>query len=232
MNKYRFLPFALAMLALVGFVAIQTAAEDKPGGERRTEDRTDKGTATKGMGVYTGKIVRVDADKHTIVLGDIRGHGGKGKGSGAGTGAGTGTGAGAGTGTEKANADRTGADTGDKGKTGNRTMMFKVSDKTRISVDGKDGKMSDLRSGLYARVHTDRAGSGDKGGTGTSGDKTSGTAGTGRDTEKGGTAGTGRDTGTGGSADRVRMATRVEAFTKALNDTTTGTGKGTGGTDR
>jgi len=230
MNKYRFLPFALAMLALVGFVAAQTAAEDKPGADRRADDRGDKGTTTKGMGVYSGKIVRVDSTSHTIVLGDIKGRGGKGTGAGSGTG--TGAGAGAGTGSDKTATDR--GDT-DKGKTGNRTMTFKASDKARITLDGKEGTFSDLKAGLYARVHTDRSGSAGSGGTGgtsgteksgateKSGTKTGGDAGAARDTEKG---------GTGGTADRVRTATRIEAFTKAPTDTGTGAGRGTGGTNR
>jgi len=220
MNKYRFLPFALALLALVGLVALQSAAEDKPTGDRGSE----KGTTTKGMGTYTGKIVRVDADKHTIVLGDIQGRGGKGSGSGTGSG----------TDSDKATgSDKTASDTGDKGKTGNRTMTFSVSDKTRISLDGKEAKLSELKSGLYARVTTDRSG---KGGSGTTGDKSSGTSGTNKaDDKSSGAAGAGRDTekgGTGSSADRVRTATRVEAFTKAPTDTKSGTGSGTRGTDR
>jgi len=214
MNKYRFLLFALAMLALVGFVTIQAAAEDKPGADRRADDRTDKSTTTKGMGVYSGKIVRVDSSSHTIVLGDIKGRGGKG------TGSGTGAGAGAGTGSDKAATDR-----GDKAKAGDRTMTFKASDKTRISLDGKEGTFSDLKAGLYARVHTERTGSSGTGGTEKSGA-----------TEKSGskTAGSGaaRDTEKGGTPDRVRNATRIEAFTKAPADTGTGAGKGTGTTDR
>jgi len=235
MNKYRFLPFALALLALVGLVALQSAAEDKPTGDRGSE----KGTTTKGMGTYTGKIVRVDADKHTIVLGDIQGRGGKGSGSGTSSGSGTGSGTGsdkAGSSDKATGSDKTASDTGDKGKTGNRTMTFSVSDKTRISLDGKEAKLSELKSGLYARVTTDRSGKGGSGGSGTTGDKSSGTSGTNNaDDKSSGAAGAGRDTekgGTGSSADRVRTATRVEAFTKAPTDTKSGTGSGTRGTDR
>jgi len=203
------------MLALVGLAVIQTAAEDKPAGDRRADDRSDKGTTTttKGMGVYSGKIVRVDADKHTIVLGDIQGRGGKG----------TGTGTGTGTGAGKTGSDRNAADTGDKAKAGDRTMTFQASDKTRISLDGKDGKFSDLKSGLYARVHTDRSGTGSSG-TGGSGAAGKGDARTGSDT-----AGKDNSSGTTG---RTRTATRIEAFTKAPTVTGTDTAKQTGGTDR
>jgi len=208
MTRYRFLPFALAMLALVGLAVIQTAAEDRPAGDRRADDRSDKGTTTKGMGVYSGKIVRVDADKHTIVLGDIQGRGGKGKGTGTGTGTGVG----------KTGSDRTAADTGDKGKSGDRTMTFQASDKTRISLDGKDGKFSDLKAGLYARVHTDRSGTGSSGAAGKA-DTRSGSDAAGKDNPSGTTG-------------RTRTATRIEAFTKAPTGTGTGTEKRTGGTDR
>jgi len=196
MTRYRFLPFALAMLVLTGFALIQTAAEDKPSGDRRADDRADKGTTNKGMGVYSGKITRVDSDKNTIVLGDIR-RGGKGSGTGTDSG--------------KTGSDST-ADTGGKGKSGDRTMTFQVSDKARISLDGKDAKFADLRAGLYARVHTERkSGSGgtEKSGTGAGEVKAN------RDADKGDAS---------GSAGRTRTATRVEAFTKAPSGTEKGSG--------
>jgi len=175
MTKYRILPFGLAALALAWFAALGAVAEDKPAGDRTGSDRTGKGTNSNAH-VYKGKIVRVNADKGILVVGNIMHRGGKGKGTGAGTGAGTGTGAGksegAGAGSSKGEgtgAGTAGSGTRDsdsgKGKVDGRTMTFMIT-KARISLDGKDATIRDLKQGLYVRVHADRAANGDNGKSG------------------------------------------------------------------
>jgi len=202
MIRYRFL---LAALALVCLATVGTPAEDTP----RKDDRGDKASTTKGT--YMGRIVRVDNDKRTLVLGEITERDGKRTGTGSGTGTGTGTG------TEKPGTGTAGGDRTGKGTAADRTMTFTLNDKARISLDGKEATFRDLKMGLYARVHT---GSGTSGSTGGTKDKST-TGGTAADRDKTGS----------GSTGRMMTATRIEAFSKAPARTGTGSGAGTGKRD-
>jgi len=101
-------------------------------------------------------------------------------------------------------------------------MTFTVSDKARISLDGREATFKDLRMGLYARVHTDMAGAGTTGSTtGTAGSRDKGTSGS-------GTASGGDRAGSGVSGGAAMTASRIEAFTKAPTGAGSGTGTGTG----
>src|SRR4051794_1910849 len=105
MIRYRFL---LAALALVCLATVGTRAEDTP----RKDDRGDKASTMKGT--YMGRIVRVDNDKRTLVLGEITERDGKRTGTGSGTGTGTGTG------TEKPGTGTAGGDRTGKGTAADR----------------------------------------------------------------------------------------------------------------
>jgi len=198
MIRYRFL---LAALALVCLATVGTLAEDT----RRKDDRGDK-SSTASRGTYMGRIVRVDIDKRTLVLGEITERDGKRITTGSGTGTGSGT--------EKPGTGTAGGDRTGKGTAADRTMTFTLNDKTRISLDGKEATIRNLKMGLYARVHTD------SGTSGTSGKATTG--GTAADRDKTGSSSTGR----------MMTATRIEAFTKAPARTGTGSGTGKRDTDR
>lgn len=162
---------------------------------------------------------RRDTTRHEIVLRDI--HSGAGRGKWAGTGTGTGTGQGT---TGDKNTSTIGQDrnkTGGAGGTepGRDKMTFHVAENATITLDGRKAEFSQLKEGLYARVHVRQ---GDRGaGTGTGTDKGTGT------TDKNATGGTGTDKDNKAGAGRgARMETdRIEAFTKDQTGTGTGAGK-------
>ena len=193
MNKYRCLSLRWPCWRSWASPSTRRAGDDRKAGS------SDKSSATKGMHTYNGKIVRVDADKHTLVLGHLTGRAARAPERARAREPAAGTGAAS---------DRADTGAGEKGKAGDRTMTFQVSDKARISLDGKEAKLSDLKAGLYARVSTSHrraAGSGSgpaPGGT----SKASGDTGTRAGSDK---------TGSGGTAGGTHTATRVEAFTKA-----------------
>jgi len=206
MMKKGLLPIGLLA---AGFVAVMMAT---------AQDRTTtKDTAVKdsgrpgtegGMHSYTGRIARVDADKRTIELKDVRT-------TGTGTGVG-GTKDAATTTKDTATKDSGLRDGGtkDSGLKGGRMMTFRLGDKARITLDGKAATFSDLKADLYARVSTSARA------TGTVRDKDTGT--TVKDSGR-----TGKDVGGVG---RMMDAERVEVFTKDPGTGGTGRTSGTGGT--
>jgi len=217
MTTIRFLLAALALACLTstGSLAQITKKNTGTGGAEAEKGTGDTGKTGARMGVW-GRIVKVDTAKRTLVLGDVvragtgkstTGTGGSDKG---GTGGDKGTGA-------------TGSDKSGTGTGGNKQVTFMVAESAKITLDGKEATLSDLKDGYFARVHMQKSGSAGKGGTGgsdkgaTGGDK--GKAGTGAADDKG---------GTGAGDDRTRTAHRVEAFTKRPADFGT-FGTGTGG---
>jgi len=227
MSRYRYVPLALLAVGFLWAASLGVAQE------RRTDERgkgTDSTRAAKGK-TFTGRIVRVDADKGTLVLGvgtDVdrdRDRGGR---------PGSGT---PGTGTpergtlDRAQKERPGAasEKGDDARRGSM-LTFKFGRDVRVSLDGKDATPKDIRAGLFARV-TARAGDADRTrpGTGTTpgGDrgKTGDRPGTGTNPGDRGKAGDRPGTGTNpgdragaGAEGRVMMAERIEVFTKAPPD--------------
>ena len=165
MSRYRYVPLALLAVGFLWAASLGVAQE------RRTDERgkgTDSTRAAKGK-TFTGRIVRVDADKGTLVLGvgtDVdrdRDRGGR---------PGSGT---PGTGTpergtlDRAQKERPGAasEKGDDARRGSM-LTFKFGRDIRVSLDGKDATPKDIRAGLFARV-TARAGDADR--TRTGGDR-------------------------------------------------------------
>jgi len=173
-----------AVFGLV-FCALLTMsnAQDK-GTQKDTGTQKDKGTGDTGKSgqAYQGRISKVDSDKKQITLSDARG----------------GTGTGTDTGTDKGTTDKGTTDKGttDKG----HQMVFIVGDATKITLDGKDATLRDLKEGLMARV-TARA---------------QGSSGTQKDKDRTGSGSGDKDKGTTGQGQgQAMMADRVEAFTKA-----------------
>jgi len=199
---------AFAFPAVFGlvFCALLTMgnAQDK-GNQKDTGTQKDKGTGDTGKSgqTFQGRISKVDSDKKQITLSDVRGGTGTGTGSGT-TDKGTtdkgttdkGT-------TDKGTTDKGGSDKGtDTGK--GQQMVFSVGDATKITLDGKEATMRDLKEGLTARVTARAQGSG-----GAEKDR-----GTKDRTESG--SGDNKDKGTTGQGQgHAMMADRIEAFTKA-----------------
>jgi hypothetical protein len=189
----RVLPLSLLVLGVGVFVGSAGV---------RADDR-DKGSRGTGLGVFEGRIMSVNATKHHLVLGDA--HLAPVTGT-----KGTGTG-------DRGTGDRgTGDRTGDRGTgTGagarGTSMTFLLAENARVTLDGKQAELSDLKSGMRARVHTAR-GAGDKSTTGT-GDRTGD-----RTSE--------RTTGdrTGAGAGRAMTADRIEAISSGAGTGTRGTG--------
>jgi len=220
--------FFMALPAVFGlvFCALLTINAQDPSAQKDkgtgSDAQKDKGTGDqKGDRTFQGRIAKVDADKKTITLSDVRtGSGGTGTG---GTGTdrdkGTGTDKDKGTGTDKDKGTGTQKDKGtgsdaqkDKG-TGSDTgksqqMMFTLADNTKVTLDGKEARLADLKEGYTARVTVGSQGSG----TGTGSDKGTGTD---RDKNTGSDKGTGtdKDKSTTGQGANMR-ATRIEAFSK------------------
>lgn len=144
---------AVALLAAVpALVAQDRGAGDRPAGQGRDADRA--GTAHGNR--FEGKIARVDAARHQIVLSDVHTGGDRNK---------SGTG------------DRTGAGAADRDA--NRT--FDVAQNARITLDGKNAELRDLMTGMHVRVHVKAAAGTEKSNTGGTGSDKSGTGGTGSD---------------------------------------------------
>jgi len=142
-KRYLMTAAAAAVVALAAGAFAAFNQEEK--------DKGDRGSGDKAASALQGKITRVDADKRSIVLSEVKG----------------GTG-GTGTGTNPGDKDK-GTGTGDKG-TGDKgqEMTLMVAENAQISVDGKKAELRELRPGYFARVSIRQ---GDKGtGTGT-GDK-------------------------------------------------------------
>lgn len=122
MTRYRFCIRALAALSLSWLAAAAVIADEK--------SAQDQGKATKAALRFGGKVVRVDKDKHTIMVRDL--------------------------------VDRKGKETipgAAKGTELEGTMLtFRIADKARISLDGKDAGFGDLKAGLFVRVHFSREG--------------------------------------------------------------------------
>jgi len=156
-----------AVFAMVFCALLTVNAED---------NQKDKGTGTgtgsstdKGSGrTIQGRITKVDMSKKEITLAEARtGTDSKDKGTGTGTtdkgtstdknttdkGTGTDkntTDKGTGTGTDKNTTDKgTGSGTGSNS---GHSMTFRIVDSTKITVDGKEGKFTDLKEGQMARV--------------------------------------------------------------------------------
>lgn len=187
---FSFMRWTGLALVAASLVALGTATAD----DDKRKGEGDKGTASGKGGQVMGRIASVDTEKRTIVLEDIKG-GDKSSSTTA-------------TGSDKRTADKDGGDkgtadkgTGEKGR-GGKGSTFTVSERAKITLDGSPATMKELRKGLYARVHTARAGAGDKGRT-TGGE---------RDKDAGGTEGS-RDKDKG-AAGRAMTTDRVEAFTK------------------
>jgi len=239
--------FSLAALAVALFTTTGALAQDK--------SNTGKGgaAADKGTGggdahsSVWGKIVKVDTAKRTLVLGDVMRQGGKtttGGGTGKGTTGGTGKGTTGGTG-DKGTTGGTGGTgaTGDKGTTGTGgsagNLTFTIAETAKVTLDGNESSLRELKEGYFARVQMERSGSTGKGGTSGAGG-TGGTSGTGGTAGNKGATGSDKGAGAGRDGDRMRTATKVEAYTKRPNDfgtfqggTGTGkTGTGIGGKDR
>jgi hypothetical protein len=119
----RVLSVGLVVLALVGFAFVPALVAD------------DKGA--KDTPTFSGKISKVDATKHELILTDVKA---------------TGT-------TEKsATADK--STTADKDKLASYT--FDVAENAKITLDGKTCELKDLKEGTFARVWTMKAEKADK----------------------------------------------------------------------
>jgi hypothetical protein len=196
----------LGLVASACLAVLVATAQDRGGKEIGTKDTgagtRDTGRAGAETGIFTGRITRVDTDKRSIELNDARPTAG-------GTGKAVGTEPGpfgrrdtAGSAKDAARADT--KDAGSKaigGVAAGRTMTFSLSERARITLDGKEATLRDVRLNAYARVYTTAAGT----------DKDAGRAGT-RDT-----AGRTKDAGskgTGAGVTATMTAERVEVFTR------------------
>lgn len=196
-----------AGVVLAFLAASVSFAEEKGKNEKGTGDRASAST-------IQGKIMRVDPEKRTLVLGEVKR--GAGIGGDKGTGGTTGTGGDKGTGT----GDK-GTGTGDKGTGGDKgsanqgqELTLMVAENAQITLDGKKAELRDLRQNQFARVslrQSDRGTGGDKGttGKGTEGDK--GTTGKGTEGNKSGAE---KGTGAGNVGGRNMTVDRIDAFSK------------------
>jgi len=198
MSRYRYVPLALLAAAFLWAATLSVAQE------RRADER-GKGADTRAK-TFTGRIIRVDADKGALVLGvgtDVdRDRGGR---------PGSGT---PGTGTpergtlERAQKERPGsASEKAENDRGTSMMTVKFGKDVRVSLDGKDATPKDIRVGLFGRVtvRVDRGKSGDRLSTG--GDR-------GKAGDPPPDKNPGGDKTAGGAEGRVVMAERIEVFTR------------------
>src|SRR5262249_23156213 len=146
MSRYRYVPLAVLAAAFLFTASLGVAQE------RRVDDR-GKAADTKAAKnrIFTGRIVRVDADKGTLVLGvgtDVDRHRGGRPGS-----APRGTGRRERRPLDGAQKERPGA-ASERADDDRRDSMltFKFGKDTRFTLDGKGGTAKDIRAGLFARV--------------------------------------------------------------------------------
>jgi hypothetical protein len=184
----------LGLVASACLAALVATAQD---GGRKDAGTKDTGAATRdtvrsgtGMGIFTGRIARVDTDKRTIELTAASPAGGTGKAVGTEPGP-DGRRDTSGSGKDAGRRDPKDAGKAVGGVPERRTMTFQLSERARITVDGKEATFRDLKLNAYARVHTTVGGTG------------------GKDKDAGGK-------GTGGATSATMIADRVEMFTRDL----------------